>query len=94
MRTGLTPSQASEALLLPSAANESVLVVQPMGIFSSWQRLNGTVFSAGTGFFNLATGTFTRTGAAINQLAIYGIDAAMMTTMRAAPAVIAPGPRR
>jgi hypothetical protein len=94
MRTGLMPSQASEVLLLPSAANKSFLVVQPMGIFSGWQRLSGTVFSAGTGFFNLATGTFTRTGAATNQLAIYGIDAAMMTMMRAAPAAIAPGTRR
>jgi len=41
-----------------------------MGIFSGWQRLSGTVFSEGAGFFNLATGTFTRTGAATNQLAI------------------------
>jgi hypothetical protein len=94
MRTGLNPSQASEVLLLPSAANKSFLMVQPMGVFSGWQRLNGTVFSAGTGVFNLATGTFTRTGIAANQLLIYGIDTAIMATMRVAPAILGPSTHR
>lgn len=86
-RTGLRPAQASEAILLPSEAGRSFLLVQPLGPFSAWQRLNGTVFSAGAGSFNLATGAFTRTGPAVNQLAIYGIDSAVMATMRAAPAM-------
>jgi hypothetical protein len=84
-RTGLKPSQATEAILLPSRANSAFLVVQPMGPFSAWQRLSGTVFSAGTGTLNLATGTFTRTGVATNQLVIYGTDMAVMTALRATP---------
>ena len=81
-------------LLLPSAANSSFLVVQPMGIFSTWQRLNGTVFSAGAGVFNLTTGTFTRTGAATNQLIIYALDSGIMATVRAAPGVVDAATRR
>lgn len=84
-RTGLRPGQATEVILLPSAANSSFVVVQPMGVFSAWQRLNGTVFSAGTGMFNLSTGAFTRTGVAANQLVIYSTDAAAMAMVRAAP---------
>ena len=87
-RTGLRPSQATEVILLPSRANSSFLVVQSIGPFSGWQRLSGTVFSAGAGTFNLATGTFTRTGVAVNQLLIYGTDAAIMATVRGAPGVI------
>jgi len=81
-RTGLTPSQASEVILLPSGANSSFLVVSRIGPFSAWQRLNGTVFSAGAGSFNLATGVFTRTGSAMNQLVIYGIDSAIVASLR------------
>lgn len=87
-RTGLRPSQATEVILLPSAANSSFVMVQPMGLFSAWQRVNGTVFSAGTGMFNLSTGTFTRTGVAVNQLVIYSTDAAAMATVRAAPGAL------
>ena len=61
---------------------------QPLGPFSAWQRLSGTVFSAGTGTFNLTTGAFTRTGAAVNQLVVYGTDMAIMTTLRAAPPLV------
>lgn len=86
-RTGLRPSQASEVILLPSSANSSFLVVQPIGPFSAWQRLSGTVFSAGAGTFNLTTGTFTRTGMATNQLVFYGTDMAIMASVRAAPAM-------
>jgi hypothetical protein len=86
-RTGLQPSQATEAILLPSEAGESFLVVSPIGPFSGWQRINGTVFSAGAGSFNLATGVFTRSGPAINQLAIYTTDAAIMASVRAAPEI-------
>lgn len=85
-RTGLRPAQATEALLLPSEAGRSFLVVSPIGPFSAWQRMNGTVFSAGAGSFNLTTGVFTRSGTAVNQLAIYGIDSAIMATVRAVPA--------
>lgn len=72
-------------ILLPSAANSSFVVVQPIGVFSAWQRLSGTVFSAGTGMFNLSTGAFTRTGVAANQLVIYSLDAAMMAGVRSGP---------
>jgi hypothetical protein len=87
-RTGVAPSQATEAILLPRAANSGFLMVQPIGPFSAWQRISGTVYSAGAGSFNLGTGVFTRSGPAINQLAIYGTDMAVMATMRAAPAVM------
>ncbi len=87
-RTGRPASQMTEAILLPSAANSSFLVVKPIGVFSGWQAINGTVFSAGTGSFNLATGVFTRTGAATNQIMVYGIDSVIMATVRA-PAPIA-----
>jgi hypothetical protein len=84
-RTGLRPSQATEVILLPGGANGSFVMVQPMGLFSAWQRVNGTVFSAGTGMFNLSTGAFTRTGVGVNQLVIYSTDAAAMAMVRAAP---------
>lgn len=84
-RTGLRPSQATEVILLPGSANSSFVMVQPMGLFSAWQRVNGTVFSAGTGMFNLSTGAFTRTGVGVNQLVIYSTDAAAMAIVRAAP---------
>jgi hypothetical protein len=84
-RTGLRPSQATEVVLLPSRANESFLLVQPIGVFSGWQRLSGTVFSAGAGSFNLATGAFVRSGPAVNQLVVYGLDTAIMAMVRGAP---------
>lgn len=74
-------------ILLPSRANSSFLVVQPMGLFSAWQRFNGTVFSAGAGSFNLATGAFTRTGPAVNQIFVYGFDSLIMATARSASAI-------
>lgn len=83
-RTGLDPRKATDVILLPSRANGSFLVVNPIGPFSAWQRLNGTVFSAGAGTFNLATGAFTRTGAAANQLLVYGFDSLIMATARSA----------
>lgn len=88
-RTGRPASEMTEAILLPSAANSSFLVVKPIGAFSGWQAINGTVFSAGTGSFNLATGVFTRTGAATNQIVVYGIDSAIMATVRAPATVMA-----
>jgi hypothetical protein len=86
-RTGLTPSRATEVILLPSRANRAFLLVNPIGPFSAWQRLNGTVFSAGAGTFNLATGAFTRSGNAVNQLFLYGFDSMIMATARSAAAV-------
>jgi hypothetical protein len=41
--------------------------------------------------FNLSTGTFTRTGVAVNQLVIYSTDAAAMAAARAAPGASAWG---
>lgn len=87
-RTGLQPAQASEVILVPAAANRAFAMVRPIGPITTWQRLNGTVFSAGAGSFNMATGVFTRTGPASNQLLIYGLDAGIMATMRAAPPLI------
>jgi hypothetical protein len=81
-RTGLMPSQATEAILLPGGANASFLVVRPIGPLTAWQRINGTVFSAGAGSFNLSTGAFTRSGAATNQLVLYGIDSAIAASLR------------
>jgi hypothetical protein len=84
-KTGRPASQMTEAILLPSRANSSFLVVTRIGPFSAWQRLSGTVFSAGAGSLNLATGVFTRSGPAINQLFIYGVDTAIAASLRAAP---------
>jgi hypothetical protein len=64
-----------------------------MGPITAWQRAMGTVFSAGAGTFNLATGAFTRTGAAVNQIAIYGVDSmltAMLRTGAAAEDLVSP----
>jgi hypothetical protein len=87
-RTGMLPSQATEVILLPSQANSAFLVVQPIGPFSLWQRMSGTVFSAGVGSLNLETGVFTRTGAAVNQLTIYGFDSLAMAAVRATPGLV------
>ncbi len=81
-RTGIMPAQATEAILLPRAANASFLVVSPIGPFSAWQRMSGAVFSAGAGSFNLTTGVFTRSGAAVNQLVLYGIDSSIVASVR------------
>ncbi|HKU39421.1 MAG TPA: hypothetical protein VJR89_14785 [Polyangiales bacterium] len=89
-RTGLHPKDATDVILLPSRANSAFLLVQPIGPFSAWQRLSGTVFSAGAGTVNLATGSFTRTGPAVNQIVVYGFDSLIMATARSAPAAIAP----
>ncbi|MBR0801754.1 hypothetical protein JQ615_41165 [Bradyrhizobium jicamae] len=89
-RTGRPASQMTEAILLPSQANRSFLVVQPIGPMSLWQRLGGTVFSAGAGTFNLQTGAFTRTGLAINQIGVYSIDAAVMTSVKAGAEICDP----
>ena len=82
----LTPSW--RGCFIRGRASRHQDVVQPMGLFSAWQRVNGTVFAAGTGMFNLATGNFTRTGVAVNQLVIYSTDAAAMATVRAAPGAL------
>ena len=87
-RTGRPASEMTETILLPTAANKSFLVVQPIGPFSAWQRINGTVFSAGTGTFNLTTGAFTRTGSGLHQIGIYSLDSAVMASVRAMPGAI------
>ena len=84
----MNPSKATEVLLIPSQANKSFLMMHPLGPFSLWQRINGTVFSAGTGTFNLTTGAFTRTGIAGNQLFVYGFDTAVVATIRGSAASI------
>ena len=81
-RTGVLPKHATDVILLPSRARQAFLIVKPIGPFSAWQRINGTVFSASAGSLNLTTGAFTRSGPAINQMAMYGIDSIIMATTR------------
>ncbi len=68
--------------------------VSVFGEVVTWAILSGTVFSSGTGVLNLTTGAFTRTGAAVNQLGIYGLDSAIMASLRVTqgtmPATTAP----
>lgn len=92
-KTARPASQMTEVILLPSEAGKSFLMVNRIGPFSAWQRLHGTVFSAGTGSFNLTTGAFTRSGTAVNQIGIYLFDSVVMASMRAAP-VLGPPPNR
>jgi len=49
---------------------------------------NYVSFDDFAGSFNLATGVFTRSGIAVNQLGIYGVDSIIMATVRGAPGVI------
>jgi len=87
VRTGLLPSQATTAVAIPQAAAGAFRVPAVVGPFTAWQRASGTVYSAGAGSINLATGAFTRTGPAMNQIFIYGFDATINMTVRAFPEI-------
>jgi RHS repeat-associated protein len=91
LRTGLLPSQANAAILLPDAAAAAFRTPAVLGPFTAWQRLMGTAFTEGAGSINLATGAFTRTGPATNQLVIYGIDTLFTTGRLAEPGAAAAG---
>jgi hypothetical protein len=87
LRTGLTASQATDAIVIPAAATSSFRVPAVIGPISAWQRLSGTVYTAGAGTIDLTTGVFARSGPAVNQLVIYGLDATVTTTTRILPAL-------
>jgi hypothetical protein len=77
VRTGLLPSQTTAAILIPEAANGAFRAPLVIGPITTWQRVTGAVFTEGAGSINLTTGVFTRTGAATNQIVLYGLDTAM-----------------
>jgi RHS repeat-associated protein len=84
-RTGLLPSKATTAIIIPEAATGAFRTPAVLGPFSAWQRASGTVFTEGAGSINLVTGAFARTGPATNQLVIYGIDTAITSSRLAIP---------
>lgn len=84
LRTGLLPSQATTPVPISEAALGAFRVPAVVGPATLWQRFSGTVYSAGAGSVNLATGAFTRTGLPIKQLQWYGLDALMNFTARTA----------
>ena len=86
-RTGLLPSQATSVVTLPEAAASAFRVPAVVGPFTAWQRLSGTVYTAGAGTIDLTTGVFTRVGPATNQLFIYGLDATTTTALHVGPAL-------
>ncbi|MCL6542211.1 MAG: FG-GAP-like repeat-containing protein [Roseiflexus sp.] len=85
LRTGLLPSQAAAVVRIPETAAGAFRVPVVVGPLTGWQRVSGTVYSAGAGSINLATGVFTRTGPATNQNVIYGLDATVNMTLRSVP---------
>jgi RHS repeat-associated protein len=84
-RTGLLPSKATSAIIIPEAATGAFRTPAVLGPFSAWQRVSGTVFTEGAGSINLVTGAFTRTGPATNQLVIYGLDTVITSSRLAIP---------
>ena len=80
-RTGLLPSKATSAIMIPQSAAGVFRTPAVVGPFSAWQRISGTVFSEGAGSINLVTGAFTKTGRPTHQLVMYGLDA-MVTGSR------------
>ncbi len=91
LRTGLLPSQATNAIRIPATAEGAFRVPAVVGPFTAWQRLSGTVYSAGAGTVNLTTGAFSRTGPAVNQIFIYGLDATLTTGLHVTPAIALTG---
>ncbi len=78
-RTGLPPSKAGVAIEIPDGALSAFSKPVPIGPISAWQRLTGQQFTQ-AGKIDLATGTFTATGANWNQRLIYGLDLTLDTT--------------
>lgn len=87
LRTGVAGSQSTSAILIPERAAGAFQTPTVLGPLTAWQRVSGTVHSVGAGEINLATGAFTRTGVATNQLAFQGVDVAIVSSVRAAPEV-------
>ncbi|AUX43625.1 toxin [Sorangium cellulosum] len=85
LRTGLLPSQATTAITVPQAAASAFRVPTVIGPATAWQRLSGTVYTAGAGSIDLTTGVFTRLGPATNQLFFYGFDATVVAIAKTGP---------
>jgi RHS repeat-associated protein len=85
VRTGLAPANATTAVTIPNAAAEVFRVPAVVGPVTAWQRISGTVYTAGAGTVDLTTGAFARSGVAWNQVAMYGYDAAINMALRSAP---------
>ncbi len=85
LRTGLDPGLATNVVPVPDAALGAFRVPAVVGPMTAWQRLGGSVYTAGAGTIDLATGAFTRTGIGWNQLQLYGLDALMNFTLRTIP---------
>ena len=85
LRTGLDPGLATNVVTLPNTAVGAFRVPAVVGPMTAWQRLGGSVYTAGAGTIDLATGAFTRTGIGWNQLQLYGLDALMNFTLRTIP---------
>jgi hypothetical protein len=83
LRTGLLPSQAGAVVNIPASAAGAFRVPAVVGPFTMWQRGFGTVYTAGAGSINLATGVFTRTGPAWNQISWYAVDTVLNAGFRA-----------
>jgi hypothetical protein len=88
VRTGLTPGTSGAVVAVPNAAGQFLRVPMPIGPITGWQRLFGTVYTAGAGSINLSTGLFTRTGIGWNQVKLLTIDGAIMWSLRGAPGIL------
>jgi RHS repeat-associated protein len=88
LKTGLQASKATAAIAVPEAASGAFRVPAVVGPLTAWQRVSGTVYSAGAGSINLTTGAFTRVGPATNQLFVYGIDITTTAAMRSSPDIV------
>ncbi len=87
LRTGLLPSQANTAVTIPQVATGAFEAPALIGPITTWQRASGAFYSSGAGSLNLATGVFTKTGAPVNQLVFYGVDATLLTGLKAIPEI-------
>lgn len=85
LRTLLPPGNVTDVVRVPNAAAGAFRVPAVVGPSTAVQRMVGTVYTAGAGSINLATGAFTRTGPAVNQLGWYGVDAVINMFARSYP---------
>ena len=85
--TTLSGSNATHVVRIPQAANASFVRPPILGPFTAWHRSMGTVVTEGAGAVNLTTGTFARSGPAVNQLFLQSFDATFTSIVLAGPAV-------
>jgi hypothetical protein len=91
MRTGLTSSSATSAIMIPESAAAAFSRPIPIGVLSGWQRAVGTQYSA-AGTLDLASGRFTQTGVNWNQVGLYTIDTVVTGSVVGITAVMASDP--